>query len=203
MKAFRAGRRLFWGLLAAELILFVSWQCAHLGGFQWTTDEGLYAMRARLLQQGYALYRDIWTDQLPGMVQVVWLAFGLGRSQIEAARAAVVLLSSMGLLGAALVARRLAGDLGALIVVPVVAGTPNYYWLSRAVVSPDLPSTSLGVLSLALMAVYSDNERRWALFASGVVMAAALYIKATALLVAVPCVLWLWLKRSEIGRAHV
>jgi hypothetical protein len=192
-----SGRRwLFWGALGLELALFVGWQWAHLGGFQWTTDEGLYAMRARLLQQGFALYRDIWTDQFPGMVQIVQLAFALGGGQIESARAAVVLIAAVGLGSAAVVARRLSGDLGALLVAPVVALVPNYYWLSRAVISPDLPATSLAVASLALMMAYTGRRRRWLLLTSGLVMSLALYVKASAVLVAAPCVLWLWQQRA-------
>ena len=45
-------------------------------------------MRARLLQQGFALYCDIWTDQFPGMVQIVQLAlpWAAGRSNPPALR---------------------------------------------------------------------------------------------------------------------
>lgn len=191
-------QRLFWGGLAAELLLFLAWQGTHLSGFQWTTDEGLYVMRVRLLQQGYALYRDIWTDQLPGLVQIVQLAFAVGGPHVEAARAAVVVLAGIGLASAALVARRLSGEAGALLVVPLVAIVPNYYWLSRAVVSPDLPSTSLAVASLALVGAYTQHRQRGWLLASGLAMAAALYVKATGALVAVPCLVWLWCERSDV-----
>jgi len=188
---------LFWGALLAELALFLSWQWTHLGGFQWTTDEGLYAMRARLLQQGFALYRDIWTDQFPGMVQIVQLAFALLGSRIESARAAVALIAAMGLGGAALVARRLSGEIPALFVAPVVALVPNYYWLSRAAISPDLPATSLAVVSLAILVSCDTRHSRRGLIISGLVMALALYVKASAILVAVPCLVWFWRQRAS------
>jgi hypothetical protein len=193
----RARDRLFWGALTVELLVFVVWQGAHLGGFQWTTDEGLYVMRVRLLQQGYALYRDIWTDQLPGMVHIVRLAFAVGGARVESARAAMVLISAGGLLATALLARRLAGRLGALLVTPLVAITPNYYWLSRAAISPTLPATSLAVMALALVAGYAASKRRGTLLAAGLMMAAALYVKATAILVAGACLVWLWQAAGE------
>jgi len=187
------GRRgwLFWGLLALEIVLFLGWQLTHLGGFRWGRDEGIYMMRVRLMQDGYRLYREIWTDQLPGLIELLRAAFALVGTSVEAGRAVVVLLSALGLLSTALVTWQLGGGFGALAVAPLLALAPNFFWLSRAVVSPDLPSISLGIAGLAAMGRYTQVHRRRWLVLSGLALAAGLYIKATAALAVAPAGLWL------------
>lgn len=197
----RARERLFWGLVALELAAFMAWQGAHLGGFQWGSDEGIYLMRVRLRQQGHALYRDIWTDQLPGLIELLRLTFALVGSSVEAGRALIALLSTGGLLGVALLAYAQRARVGALAAIPMLALAPNVFWLSRAIVSPDLPSISLGALALGLMAVYQRRRKVGWLAASGLCFALALYIKATAVLALAPAGLWLladlWRRRAE------
>lgn len=197
----RARERLFWGLVALQVAAFVAWQCAHLDGFQWGSDEGIYLMRVRLMQQGHALYRDIWTDQLPGLIELLRLTFALVGTSVEAGRALIVLLSAGGLLGVALLAHAHRARVGGVAAIPMLALAPNVFWLSRAIVSPDLPSISLGTLALGLMAAYLRRHKAGWLVASGLCFALALYIKATAALALAPASLWLladlWPRRRE------
>jgi hypothetical protein len=191
---------LFWGLLALEMALFLGWQLTHLGGFRWGRDEGIYMMRVRLLQDGHRLYGDIWTDQLPGLIELLWAVFSLFGSSVELARAVIVVLTATGLFSTAVLAHQLGGRISALAVVPLLALAPNLFWLSRAVISPDLPATSLGIAGLAAMGRYVQVQRRRWLILSGLALAAGLYTKATALLIVVPTGLWLlidWWRSSE------
>ncbi len=200
-----ARERLFWGILAGEIALFVGWHWAHLGGFQWGTDEGTYLMRVRLMQQGYALYRDIWTDQLPGLIVLLRGTFALLGTSVEAGRGLIVCLAACGLVGVAILGWAFRARAGALVIVPIWALAPTVFWLSRAIISPDWPSISLGALGLALVAAYG-RTRRWGwLVASGLVFALALYIKATAALAWVPAVWLLWqsTRREANGRRRV
>ena len=187
----RAREKVFWGLLALELMLFLGWQLSHLDGFQWGSDEGTYLMRVRLLQQGHRLYTEIWTDQMPGLIELLRVAFALFGASVQIGRAVVVLLAALGLLCTAALTRQLAGRSGALAVAPILAVAPNFFWLSRAMVSPDLPSISLGVAGLVAVGQYIRTRRRGWLVLSGVAFAGGLYVKATAALAVVPAALWL------------
>lgn len=178
-------------LLAIELLAFIVWHCLHLGGFQWSTDEGIYLMRVRLMQQGYRLYGDIWTDQLPGLIELLRLAFAIGGTSVALGRAVIVMLAAVGLWGTASLTRRFAGPWGALVAVALLALAPNHYQLSRAMISPDLPSISVGAAGLALMGRHLDSGRRRWLTLSALVCAVALYIKATAVLAVAVAGLWL------------
>jgi hypothetical protein len=182
---------LFWALLALELAGFLGWHLGRLQGFQWGSDEGIYMMRVRLMQQGFRLYRDIWTDQLPGLIEALRAAMALWGNDVAVGRALVVLLAGVGLAGTALLARLLAGRVGALAVIPLVSLVPNYFWLARAVVSPDLPSISLGVAGLAAAGYYVRGHKRGWLVVSGLLCAAGIYVKATAALAVLPAGLWL------------
>ncbi|MBN1400695.1 MAG: glycosyltransferase family 39 protein [Anaerolineae bacterium] len=192
---------LAWSILALEWVVGLGWLLAHLGGFQWSSDEGIYLMRVRLLRQRYALYRDIWTDQLPGLIEGLWLAFALVGERIEAGRALIALSTMAGLAGATLLTWRLFGRAGALTVSPMLMLMPNVLWLSRAIDSPDLPSTSLGVLAFALLVWANARKKLGLLILSALSLALGLYVKATALLVAPACLWWFldeW--RSAVAR---
>jgi len=190
----KARDRLFWILLGLELAVFLGWQFAHLDGFQWGSDEGTYLMRVRLMDQGYRLYRDIWTDQLPGLIELLRLVLALTGFSVFSARGMIVVLTAGGLWGIALLARRLHGRVAGLGVIPLLSIAPNFYWLSRAIISPDLPSTAIGVMGLAALALYLETRHgRWRALA-GVLFALALYVKATAILVAIPAACWLALE---------
>ena len=190
MRSERRRETLFWALLVVELALFLGWQWAHLEGFSWGSDEGIYLMRVRLMQRGHALYTDIWTDQLPGLIEALRLTFAVLGSEVVYGRGLIVLFATVGLLSTAWMARDLAGRAGALGVVPLLALWPNYYWLSRAIVSPDLPAVSLGAAGLAALVCTRQSRRRFWLAASGLLFAAACYVKATALLVVLPAAAW-------------
>ena len=187
----RARERLFWAVLALQTLGFSLRQLAHLGGFQWGSDEGIYLMRVRLMQVGYRLYADIWTDQLPGLVLLVRGAFAVLGSSPAVGRGVVVVLSALGLFSSAALARQVSGRAGALAVVPLLGLAPNVYWLSRAIVSPDLPATCLGAAGLAAMGRYLSTRRRLWQWISGLAFAAGLYVKATAVLPLAAAGVWL------------
>ncbi|MBC7237487.1 MAG: glycosyltransferase family 39 protein, partial [Chloroflexi bacterium] len=178
-------------LLGLELAFILAWFLTHLSGFQWSNDEGTYLMRVRLVQQGYRLYRDVWTDQLPGLIDLLGLVFALLGPSVEAGRGLVSVLTVIGLWGAAALARQFGGRAGALAVPLLLVLAPNLNELARALASPDLPSISLGVAGLAAMGRYIHARRSIWLFVSGLLFALGLYIKATALLALAPAALWL------------
>jgi len=186
--------------LASLLATFCLWQLTHLGGFQWGVDEGMYLMRVFLMQKGYHLYSDIWTDQLPGLIALIQLAFAIFGNSIAVGRAVIVLLATLGLLGTALLAYKLGGAAGSLVSVVMLALAPNFFWLCRAIISPDLPSISLATLSLALAWHWRrTRHRRWLLMA-GSVFALGFLVKATAIFVLIPTGLTVLVPCQEKGR---
>lgn len=172
--------------LASLLVTFCLWQLTHLGGFQWGVDEGMYLMRVFLMQKGYHLYSDVWTDQLPGLIALIQLGFAIFSNSVAVGRAVIVLLATLGLLGTALLAYKLGGAAGSLVSVVMLALAPNFFWLCRAIISPDLPSISLATLSLAFMFNWLYTHRRRWLLLSGVTFALGLLVKATSILVLPP-----------------
>jgi len=187
--------------LSGLLIVLCFWQLAHLGGFQWGVDEGMHLMAVFLMQKGYLLYSDIWRDQLPGLAELILLGFTVFGNSVAVGRAVVTLSATLGLLGVALLSHELGGPVGSLVSVVIVAIAPNVFWLSRAVVSPDLPSISLATLSLALTFGWLRTGRRRWLALAGIVFAMGFLVKATATLVLIPLGLTILLSHQEEGRS--
>ncbi len=131
----------------ALVAFFAAWQLNHFGGFAWDWDEAVYAMTARLVAQGNALYRDVFSNVVPLFINSLNLAFALAGDTIQVGRAVIVLYSAVGLLAVGLIARELSGWLAALGAVIFLALAPHFYMLSRVIVA-DIPSMSLGVLAL-------------------------------------------------------
>ncbi len=143
-------------------------------------------MRVFLMQKGYHLYTDIWTDQLPGLIALIQLSFAIFGNSVAVGRAVIVLLATLGLLGTTLLTYRIGGSVGSLIGTVMLALAPNFFWLSRAIISPDLPSISLATLSLAFMFNWLHTHRRRWLLLSGAIFALGFLVKATSTLALIP-----------------
>jgi hypothetical protein len=160
-----------WLWLALLLASFTAWQLAHLGGFQWSLDEGLNLMRAWLVTKGFVLYREIWADQPPLFTAELAGVLHLAGNSVEAGRALTVLHASAGLLGVAWVVYELDRRwIGAMVAIALLALAPNFFWASRAVM-PGLPALCLAVMSAgAMLAALRTGRRTW-LAVAGVLLA--------------------------------
>lgn len=179
---------LYWLALLGLLASFCYWQLNHLGGFSWDSDEGVTLMMARMLRSGYALYTDIWTDQPPLFTASIAAVLSFVGYSVAATRAVAVLYAAIGLFAAALLARELVGRLGSLAAVAMLAITPNFSMLSRAVM-PGLPAASLAMLSVALAFVWLRTGQRCYLALSGLMLAFSALVKPIAIVASVPVVL--------------
>ena len=192
--------RIGFGLALAGLILAIGWwDLHHLDGFHWDTDEGTALMQVRMLQEGYALYRDVWSDHPPGLMLSILAAFRLVGSSVAVGRAVVVGYALLGLLAVALIVRRINGRLGALAAVALLASTPNFFWLSRSV-SRDIPAVCLATLALAFGFCYMDTGRRRWLVAAGVVFALGLWVKLIVVILLPPLALMVLLRHRGSPR---
>ena len=180
-------------LVAGTGLVYAQW----LHPMQWDADEGIMLMTARMMGQGYSLYTDIWSDHPPGVPLSLLTAFRLFGESVEVGRLTTVFYGLVGLVGVAWLAHQLAqtaglGRLAGPAAVLALALTPNFFWLARSV-QRDIPPLSVGLLSLALAYRYTaTRSRRW-LFAAGLVMGWALWLKLIGVVLLLPLVLVAWL----------
>ena len=165
--------RVFYLLLAVLLLAYLVWGATHLGGFQWDDDEGVNVIKAQLVEAGFRLYRDIWSDQPPLLTWILAGTFRLVARQVVAGRFVILLFATSGLLGIALLARRISTPTSALLATLLLAFTPEYFTYSRAIMV-GLPAKVLAILA---MAVIWDNRTRYRLLAAGALFGTSLLIK--------------------------
>ena len=176
-------------LVAGTGLVYAQW----LHPMQWDADEGIMLMTARMMGQGYFLYTDIWSDHPPGVPLSLLTAFRLFGETVEVGRLTTLLYGLVGLVGVAWLAYQLAqtaglGRLAGPAAVLALALTPNFFWLARSV-QRDIPPLSVGLLSLALAYRYTATGRRRWLFAAGLVMGWALWLKLIGVVLLLPLVL--------------
>jgi len=185
------------GLLAA----YGLWQSQHLGGLYWDTDEGINVMKARLVQLGYRLYSEVWSDQPPGYTLAVAWAFDAFGPRIEVARA-VTLAHALAAIGAAvwLAREARAGWTGALAGGLLLAFAPNFFWASRAAMI-GLPALAFGCTAIALALAYARTGRRVLLPAAGLALAVGLTEKLIGLYLVAPIALAIVLRHAAASRS--
>lgn len=178
-------------VLLVVVAAFAAWCAAHASFFEWSIDEGMYLMRARMARLGYRLYDDIWFNHPPLLVQLVMAAFERFGERVETARAASIALGAVGVAAVGLIARELDGWPAAVAAAAVVATAPLYNGLARAVMS-SLPAVAMATLALALALRCGRTGRaRW-LAASGLAFGVGLAIKYIGLPLVPAVVLAAW-----------
>ena len=110
-------------------------------------DEGVYWQALRAMHAGLGLYDPIFHAQPPLFILLVYPFYALFGQSIVAARAGIAVLSLLGLLGAAMTGRALAGRLGALAAMLLLAVTPAYLGLSQTLLAEG-PATAFLFLSV-------------------------------------------------------
>ena len=170
----RARRSLF--ALAAVVIVFFVFGITHLGGLRWDYDEGVQAMEARLVLDGYSLYREVFSSDMPLFVGSLVCAFKLFGSSIEAARLVTLVYAIAGLLAVGLLARFL-GDAWAGVAAALVLIISPPYFLGSRVCLEDIPSIGLAMAGLFLLCFYDRFKHFGWLALAGVVYGLALSLK--------------------------
>lgn len=112
-------------------------------------DEGVYWQTLRALSYGHPLYAATFYAQPPMFVLSIFPTYTLFGQTLWAARFGVVLLSLAGLLGAYLLGRVLAGRVGALAALLLLAVNPLYLAESQ-ILQADASSAALSLLAVAL-----------------------------------------------------
>ncbi len=172
-----------WGLAVVLMISVLIFSLLRLGTtFELGDDEGLALIKGFMCNRGYKLYTEIWNDQPPLFTVLLSGAFRTWSPSILTAR---LVAAGFGLLliGAfhELVRQR-SGKGSALIATFLLLASPGVLILSVSVML-EVPAFATALLSAWLLFEWG-KWRHWAwLLASGVVMALALQIKLSAVLI--------------------
>jgi len=170
--------------------------------FEFNTDEGLEGMKALLLARGHPLYTETWSDQPPLFTYVLAVCIRFFGTDINAARALVLLFSSALLAIAVLVLGTTWGGWHALAGVLLIFLLPYYTTLSVSVMVA-VPIMTFAMLSLlTLMAWHDRRQDRW-LFLSALALSLSVLTKLFIAFLAPVFVLGLLLdERARLGKAH-
>ena len=144
--------------------------------FELNTDEGINLQKARLVNAGYALYTEVWSDQPP---LLTWMLAGTQRvsgGSVVAGR--VLVLAMCGVLIGALfgVVRRSVGVWAAIVSAAALAMSQGFLTLSVSVMV-GLPALAFAMVAVWLVRLYGQKKRGWMLAASGVCMALSMMTK--------------------------
>jgi hypothetical protein len=165
--------RAFYLALGVLLLAYLIWGATHLGGFQWDDDEGINVIKARLVEAGFRLYRDIWSDQPPLLTWILSAAFRVFGRRVETGRFLILLFACCGLLGVALIAKRVSAPAAVLVATCLLAIDPQYLVYSRAIMV-GLPAMALAVCALL---IGWDTCTPWRLLLAGALFGGSLLIK--------------------------
>jgi hypothetical protein len=144
--------------------------------FEFSADEGINLMKAMLVDHGYPLYSNIWSDQPPLFTYLLAFDFKVFGYKVGAGRDLVLLFSTL-LVWAAYRFLDIAWGRGpALAGVLFLFTMPQYVILSVSVMI-GLPSIALAVLSLLFLALWHQQHRfRWVIL-SAVALSLSILIK--------------------------
>ncbi len=121
--------------------------------FEFDTDEGFNLMKALLLDQGYDLYAQIWSDQPPLFTHVLAFIMDIFGYHVEPGRVLVLLSACLLLWGAFLYLRIASGTAQAFLGALAILWIPNFLKLSYSVMI-GLPAIALAMISLASLAAW-------------------------------------------------
>jgi 4-amino-4-deoxy-L-arabinose transferase-like glycosyltransferase len=179
------------GFIVALLAIAIGMRAVGLNGpvdFD-SYDEGVYWASLRSMSAGYHLYGQIFSSQPPLFLPSIYPFYALSGSTLAAARAAVAVLSVLGLGGAYLMGRTLSGRLAGLTALAILLVNPNYLAASQVLLA-EAPATAFQFLTLAAAFLWHDHPtgRRGMAFAviCGVTLSLAVSVKLIAATAVVP-----------------
>lgn len=163
-------------------------------------DEGVYLASMDALRHGQSLGDDVFASQPPGFYLLLQLVGAFAGHSVEAARTGFLLVALLGILGAYVLGRALAGPLAGLGSAGLIAVLPPFA-SEASRVDADLPSTAIALCGLALTVLaLRRSAPLWLAGAAGAVLAIAVSVKLLALAVVVPLAALLLLRRAGGAR---
>ncbi len=163
-------------ILPLILVVIVIFFFPYRAQFEFSSDEGVNLMKSMLMDNGYRLYGQIWSDQPPVFSYLLAGVMRIAGYNVAPARALVLLFACL-LLWAAIQFMRLTWGNGAAVVTALlIFFLPRFFFLSFAVMI-GMPAIALAMLSMLFLA-YWHRQRKWVWLAlSAVVLALSVLTK--------------------------
>ena len=181
-----------WSVLCAIFALAMLIRLHGLGfPYSRDYDEGVYWESLRALADGHALYAQVFHSQPPLFLLSVYPLYSVFGASLWSARFAVALISLLGLGGAALAGRAIAGQTGFVLLPLLLLLNLDYLAASQRLMAD---SVSLAFAFLAVgasfMCVSAQSQRRSVAFAclSGVSLALSVACKLSGAAAVVPVI---------------
>jgi len=144
--------------------------------FAFDPDEGINAMKALLLERGYALFTQIWSDQPPLFTWLLRLWFDVFGWDVNTGRVLVLLFAAAIVFALYDISRLVAGHGAALTACGLLAASAYFPRLSVSL-AIGLPAVALATLALwALFRWLHDEHPGW-IAAAGALMGCSLACK--------------------------
>ena len=159
-------------LFFSILVLFYPYREA----FQLDSDEGVNLMKAFMVQEGYALYDDIWSDQPPLLTIAIRALIELFGARVGLIRTSVLLVSSLMFLACYQILKMHWGTAYAVIGAVILFLHPTYAKLSTSIMV-GLPSIAFVFFSLYFLQFWHRDRNYPALVLSAVTMTISVGIK--------------------------
>lgn len=182
--------RAFWPGLLLLILAAVALRARLLNSFPLSPDEGIHLMWLRLLSAGYQPYSQVYITYpplYPLAINAVWQLWPTEAAQ----RWFSVLYTLFGVVGVALLARRLAGTVAGLVAAALTLFSPVLMEPSRSILA-EFPAVAWSVWAIWLAceagnwcANESIVKRRILLILSGLCLSASLLTKLLSPFVAV------------------
>ncbi len=193
-------------IVAAVVVVAIAMRVYGLNGrFDYDGyDEGVYWQTLRAMSAGYGLYRAIFCSQPPVFPLSIYPFYLLFGSTISAARLGVAVLSLLGLAGAYLLGKVLAGRVGGVAALVIVVATPSYLQASQTL-QAEGPATAFLFLTAGTALMWSEHPtgRKGLVLATscGITLLLGIFTKlldvTAIILVLVLALAWLWQIRRE------
>ncbi|MDB5076349.1 MAG: phospholipid carrier-dependent glycosyltransferase [Chloroflexi bacterium] len=198
-------------LLLVVGAVFVIWQVRHLHGYTyglwhgnpWSDyDEGVYLTSARQLNNGHAIFSQVFSSQPMLFLAGLALTLQLGGGTPDAGHVYSLICGLFALGGVAWLCWEVGGRWSALLSTVLLALSPGFVIASHAI-EAEAPMLAFGSLAVAASARYARyGERRWVAIACAL-LAAATLSKLLAVAIALPIVVAVLLKWLEFDRPGI
>jgi hypothetical protein len=158
------------------------------GSFSAASEEGIRSEQLLLMANGFRPFREIYTNQGPLLLDVLYPFYALFGGSLGAIRLGVGLLSMLGLIGAWWAARQAAGPVGGLAAALLLGASPAYLEGSRLALA-QVPSLAPCICAIGCGLRWSasgrDGRSAW-LYLAAVLATVGVLIQPMALAVAAP-----------------
>jgi dolichyl-phosphate-mannose-protein mannosyltransferase len=144
--------------------------------FERDFDEGIQLMKAALLERGYKLYSDIWSDQPPLFTYLLSHIFYIFGDSVQLARFIVTICAAVLVALLAALCQGISGWPAALVLVILTIASEHFLRLSVSSMI-GIPALGFAVISIVYFERYLSSGRVSAMVLSSLALGASLATK--------------------------